>query len=267
MKNNTNNTKSTRNVKNVNNANNEKNTKNTWRTLIIAIYLIFCIAPFGGILKKTRNQQLALPNVRSSGLLANTVLLGSAVAILCLIFGFLAAVGIHNGKLRCSPLRWWFLLLAPVPQYIYALSWMNMIRLVGMLQPVLLRMQLAGFLPCVVAEMLGFLPLCTGLALLGLEQLDSKLVEAGLICQSSDRVLYRICLPLLLPWLLAGAGCVFVLSASDFSIPWLFQYNVYAMELFSDFSTAGKAANSFWFSIPLIILSLLAVCLSQSGLR
>ena len=247
MKNNTNNTKSTRNVKNVNNANNEKNTKNTWRTLIIAIYLIFCIAPFGGILKKTRNQQLALPNVRSSGLLANTVLLGSAVAILCLIFGFLAAVGIHNGKLRCSPLRWWFLLLAPVPQYIYALSWMNMIRLVGMLQPVLLRMQLAGFLPCVVAEMLGFLPLCTGLALLGLEQLDSKLVEAGLICQSSDRVLYRICLPLLLPGYWPEPDVY--LCSPPLTFPFLGCFSITFMQWsYSQiFQLRGKAANSFGF--------------------
>ena len=64
-----------------------------------------------------------------------------------------------------------------------------------------------------------------------------------------------------------GAGCVFVLSAADFSIPSLFQYNVYAMELFSDFSAYGKAVNSLWLAMPLMLLILLVVWLTQSRLK
>ena len=221
------------------------------------IYVLLFAAPVVTLLLEAGNPGLAIPNSRRWGLLRNTISLGVLTAIGCMLIGFYAAVGIFTGRLREKSLRWWFLLLLPVPQYIYALSWMELVRLLGKICPPLLRMQIFGLLPCVIVEVMAYLPICTALALLGLERQDVRLAEAGLLCRKGDAVLYGICLPQMLPWLLSGAGCVFVLSATDFSIPSLFQYNVYAMELFSDFSAYGRAVNSFWLAIPLIILILI----------
>lgn len=231
------------------------------------IYVLLFAAPVVTLLLEAGNPGLAIPNSRRWGLLRNTISLGVLTAIGCLLIGFYAAVGIFTGRLREKSLRWWFLLLLPVPQYIYALSWMELVRLLGKICPPLLRMQIFGLLPCVIVEVMAYLPICTALALLGLERQDVRLAEAGLLCKKGDTVLYGICLTQMLPWLLSGAGCVFVLSATDFSIPSLFQYNVYAMELFSDFSAYGRAVNSFWLAIPLIILILIVVMLSQNGLQ
>lgn len=230
-----------------------------------AIYLALCLLPLLGLMTGGGDMALTILSARRTALLGNTLLLGALTAALCSVIGFLAAVGIRQSRWRFSPMRWGFLLLAPVPSYVYALSWMQLIRLVGKFWPQLLRAQIAGLAPCVAVETLCFLPLCTALALVGLERTDGPLVEAGLLCQSGDRVVLSILLPSTAPLLLAGAGSVFVLSAADFSIPSLFQYNVYAMELFSEFSAAGKAVNAFYLALPLILLTLLAVALAQSG--
>lgn len=232
-----------------------------------AIYVLLFTLPLFALLFQAGNPGLAIPNSRRWGLLGNTMLLGLLTAAGCILIGFYAAVGIYTGRWKESSLRWWFLLLLPVPQYIYALSWMELVRLLGGMIPSLLRMQIFGIFPCVIVEVMAYMPICTALSLAGLERQDVRLTEAGILCRKADIVLYRICLPQMLPWLLSGAGCVFVLSATDFSIPSLFQYNVYAMELFSDFSAYGKAVNSFWLALPLILLIMIAVTFLLQGLQ
>jgi len=231
------------------------------------ICIMFFAAPLAALLEQAGDPLLAIPNGRRLGLLGNTLQLGILTAAGCMVIGFFTAAAIYTGRLKNSILRWWFLLLAPVPQYIYALAWMELVRMAGQVWPELLGMQIYGLFPCVAVEIMAYLPLCTGLALLGLERQDASLIQAALVCRKGDCVLYRICLPQMFPWLICGAGCVFVLSAADFSIPSLFQYNVYAMELFSDFSAYGKAVNSLWLAMPLMLLILLVVWLTQSRLK
>ncbi len=239
--------------------------KRRWAAAGTSLYLALCLLPVLGSMPGGNPALLAL-NARRGELLWNTVLLGVITAALCSIIGLLAAAGIFQSRFRHSPLRWSFLLLAPVPAYVYALSWMQLIRLAGKLWPPLLRTQISGLLPCVLVETLCFLPFCTALALAGLERQDGRLVEAGLLCKSGDSVFWSVILPSITPMVLAGAGCVFVLSATDFSIPSLFQFNVYAMEPFSEFSALGNSGNSFYLALPLVLLSILAIVLIQPGL-
>ncbi|MDD2955981.1 MAG: ABC transporter permease subunit [Oscillospiraceae bacterium] len=231
-----------------------------------ALYLALGLLPFAAFAGGGGDVSLILPDPRRTGLLCNSVLLGGLTAALCTGLGFAVAQWIRGSRLRQSPLRFFFLLLAPMPQYIYALSWMQLIRLLGQFWPGAYRLFASGLLPCVAVESLGFLPLCTALALIGLESQDRAEVEAALLCRNGAGALYHILLPGALPLLLSGAGCVFALSITDFSVPSLFQYNVYAIELFSEYSAAGAAQNAFWLAAPLLLLAVLAVAGTQAGI-
>ena len=71
--------------------------------------------------------QIRLPDARQIGLLLNSVKLGGLAALLSCVLGGLAANYIHKGWLSDRWYRYFFVLLMPVPYYIYALSWMYLI--------------------------------------------------------------------------------------------------------------------------------------------
>ena len=79
------------------------------------------------------------------GLLMNSVKLGLITALLCMLAGLFTALFIHNSQFRNRPIRFGFLLMAFVPSYIYALTWMNLLREAGSIWPALLRIRCLGW--------------------------------------------------------------------------------------------------------------------------
>ncbi|OGO14585.1 MAG: hypothetical protein A2Z02_06655 [Chloroflexi bacterium RBG_16_48_7] len=74
-------------------------------------------------------------------------------------------------------------------------------------------------------------------------------------------------MPLASPLLLASGGLLFILSLMDYSIPYLFQVNVYSMEIFVEYSASNEPVRAFLISIPLLILAAAVIFLSQSALK
>ena len=65
-------------------------------------------------------------------------------------------------------------------------------------------------------------------------------------------VLLKVILPLAAPAILSGTGLCFLLSLTDYSVPSLFQVNVYSLEIFSEFSATGSPERAFLLSLPLL---------------
>ncbi len=232
---------------------------------LTALALLFGVLPLAGLFGQGGDPTLALPNARRLGLLMNSVKLGLITALLCTAAGLFTALFIHNSRFRDRPIRFGFLLMAFVPSYIYALTWMNLLREAGSIWPALLRIRASGLIFCTLTEVFAWLPLSTAVALLGLERENRQQLDAARIFSDDDTVFWAIQLPGLVPYLMSGMGIIFVLSITDFSIPSLFQYNVYAMEIFSDFSITGRAVNSFWLAVPLLAAAIVLVFLMQAG--
>lgn len=206
-------------------------------------------------------------NQRRWGLLENSLWIAGSCAIVCVVIAMFAAMRLY-GAFRTKPvLRWFFLILAPVPSYIYALSYMNLIRLLGNFVPGLLRFRMAGMVPCILVESLAFLPYACAAALIGLEQMDRKEWKAALLLQDADSVFWKIVLPRQSPYLIAMGAVIFVLSVTDYSIPSLFQVNVYAMEIFSDYSAVGQSVHSLSLALPLIAVASGVIVLALVPMR
>lgn len=185
----------------------------------------------------------------------------------CVALGVPAAVGIHNGRLRNSSRRWFFLLLAPVPYYIYALTWMCLVRILGRADRRWLTVSMTGLLPCVLVNVMAFLPLVTGLALTAMEHYDRQQEEMAKVYAAGYRVLARVVLPGIWPSVSAAGILVFVLCVTDFSVPSLFQYQTYTLELFSEYSRGCSLGQIGRLALPMILLVLVLVLLAWKGLR
>ena len=235
--------------------------------IICLIYLLLTLLPVLCLMVSGGGAETGILNTRRAGLMMNSFVIGFFTAAVCLVIAVFAALRIHTGFRKRPLLRWYFLLLAPVPPYIYALSYMNLLRILGKIFPEVLRYRMTGIFPCVIVETFVYLPFILAAALAALEQVDEKEWSAALVFESADRVFFRVVLPKQIPWLLAVGAVVFVLSVTDYSIPSLFQVNVYSMEIFSDYSAAGQSVHSFYLSLPLILISAAVIILSFLPLK
>ena len=204
-------------------------------------------------------------NQRRMGLLVNSLLIAALTAAVCVIISVFAALRLDMAFKKMPVVSWLFLLMAAMPSYIYALSYMNLIRFIGKFYPAVLRTRLIGMFPCVIVESLAFLPFALAAAMIGLEQAESAEWKAALLFVDADKAFFRVALPKILPFSLGMGAVIFVLSITDYAIPSLFQVNVYAMEIFSDYSAAGQSTHSFRLALPLILISSAAILFSVIG--
>ena len=224
-----------------------------------AVYFVLSFAPVLYLVSRVQAGGDVLLSQRRLGLMANSLMLGLLVAFLCMIAGLAAAQGIRCGPLARRGCRWFFLLLAPVPPYVYALSWLSVARL--------WRLNPTGMLPSVAVEVLAYLPICTGISLLALERLPKEPLQLALLMGREEKAFWNVTLPSVFPQVLASGGLVFILSVTDFSIPSLFQVNVYAMEIFSDYSAQGRTYHSFLLSLPLTAVAAVVLLLCMGPVK
>ena len=238
------------------------------KTLTVClVYMLLTFLPVILLFSSGRGEGAVSLNARRAGLMINSFVIAFFTVAICLLIAVFASLWIYTELNRRSLLRWYFLILAPVPPYIYALSYMNLLRFLGRFFPAVLRYRMAGVFPCVVVETFVYLPFACAAALIALDQVNEKEWSAALVLENADKVFIKVIFPKQLPWLLAIGAIIFVLSITDYSIPSLFQVNVYSMEIFSDYSAAGQSVHSLYLSFPLMLTSSIVIILSLLPLR
>ncbi len=213
---------------------------------------------------------LALPLGRQGDLLARSAGLALGVALAGTIVGVLVATvldGWRRGPRR--HLRWLVLAMIPVPAYIYALAWSaTLFRLNSWLTWLgLPRLAGTGMLVAGWVQLMALLPLAVALALLALGSVPPELVEAGRVARSDWAVFRRITLPLAGPLILTGAGLLFLLGILDYSVPSLFQVQVYALAIFADYSATGEVVRALAMAVPVLAMTAAIVVLIQARWR
>lgn len=216
-------------------------------------YLILILLPILGFIGEIEIKANYIFSSRLLRLLWASTKLGIISSSICVILGLGAAIAIRSTSLYKKKSRWFFLLLAPVPYYIYALAWMYIVRSFANFLPAVTRSMSSGIWTCVFVNVMSFLPITTGLILLELEHQDEKFQEMALLYDNWNGVLNKIIVPGLLPIMSVSGILVFVLSVTDFSVPSLFQYNTYTLEIFSDYSKGLGLATVGLISLPLIV--------------
>ena len=207
---------------------------------------------------------LALPTGRRMGLLLRSLGLSAGVALIDMVLGILIACASWSWDRRWAWIRWLPLALLALPPYIHALAWsasaQQLTVLLGTPQP-------DGLLLSLWVMAMALLPVGIGLALASLETVARPLVDAARIRQDDLTTLWHVVLPLAGPLLTAGGGLIFVLSLMDYSVPSLFGVNVYALEIFAEFSASNQPVRAFLLSTPLLVLAAGGLFAGQALLR
>jgi iron(III) transport system permease protein len=211
-----------------------------------------------------------LPGGRQFALLLRTLAFGSGVAATATVSGFAAGIRLWQWRRPVSAqIRWFAPFMIMVPPYVHALAWssafnsLNRLLVLLGLQPVPFQ----GWFAALWVNSMALCPIALGMTLLGLESVDIGLVESGRIMKPDAFCLRKIVIPLAAPQISAGAAFIFLLTITDYSVPSLFNVNVYPLEIFAVYSAAGEASRAFVTALPLLSIALVVLAAAQSPLR
>ncbi len=237
----------------------------------LAGYLVIAFLPIAGLAVSAATSFLSPDEgvdwspvsltVRQLGLLLRTTLLAGCVSTAAVLIGTLAATLLLQWRRPAGWCRWLVLPLMVIPPFVHAEAWTRALALAATPQ--------TGWIAAGLVEVMAYLPVATGLSLLGLTSVDPGLVEAARVQRPDQHELVRVTLPLAGPQILAGGCAVLVLSLADYSIPSLLQVNVYSLELFVLYSRgqSGSFATSLLYALPLLAVTVVALCLASRGLQ
>jgi iron(III) transport system permease protein len=212
---------------------------------------------------------------RSLELLGNSLLLATVVTLLSLAMGIGLALWLTGRGPLPKIIGAVYLLPLLIPPYIHALDWMTVAgknqllnRLVNLL-PGLgdVTFSTYGFLPAAFVLTIALFPIVTLLVNRGLAAIHPELLEAGWLTDASPMVWRRVVLPLIAPYIVAAAGLVFVLILVEYGVPSLCQYNVYIMEVYSSFSLYFNPVRAFATALPVILIAVIVLAVSQLWLK
>ncbi|MCJ7549477.1 MAG: ABC transporter permease subunit [Anaerolineae bacterium] len=213
---------------------------------------------------------LIVPTGRRLTLWLRSIGLASGVAAGGMGLGFLMALWLQRRReSRWAGWRWLFALLAPLPPMTHAMAWSWLLAQINIaLQHAgLSALPATGWLVAGWVQIVWLAPLATGFSLIALDSVPHELTEAAHLLQPDTPTLTKIILPLAAPLLLAGGGLLFLLSLVDYGIPSIFQVNVFALDIFADFSVHGQPGRALLVAMPLLAATAAAIIFSQSRLR
>lgn len=224
--------------------------------LYIAVVLLPLLAPAFGAppLNDGASPQEWWPSLRQWTLLAHS--LGLALAVAAAGSGlalFLGSCIVSQPRLFLPPI----LAMLLVPPCVHSLAWTTAFSGLNHWAGRTIVVP-GGWIVTWWVQTMTYLPFAGGLAAIGYLFVPRAAIEAARLRVDDGMVLRRILLPLLLPALGVSFMALFLMSILDYSVPSLFQVNVYALEIFSDYSARADAGRALALSLPLMLLTLLA---------
>ncbi len=205
------------------------------------------------------------PSSRRLGLLLASIGLAAAVAGSGVITGilFMSVLFRLPRKLLFGVLLL-LLALAGIPPYIHALTWSETLQIARMIFP---GIPATGWLISFWVDLMALLPISVFLSWIAFASVDIRLVDAGRLMRSDLSVLVHIILPLAAPALGAAFSFVFLICCTDYSVPSLFGADVYALDIFAQFSASNSPAQAFLHALPLLVVTSFVMIACRSGIR
>ena len=190
-------------------------------------------------------------------LLARSVGLSLTVALLASALAFAAAL--LTGRRITRALAPWFLSAMLIPPCVFAQGWIFFFDR--------LAIPFSGGLGAIWVSVFYFFPLCFALIGYGLQALDRAEWDAAALALPPLARLRAVILPQSRHLLVSAGLLTFLLALGDFSIPAGFQVNVYAMDVYAQFSVRGDGLSAFLHALPLLAITLGAAVLGYSSFR
>lgn len=195
--------------------------------------------------------------VRQLGLLARSLIFSGVVAASATVLGAALVAVLLQRRIGQRLLALVLVPLVVVPPSIHGLNWTLVFMAFNewLISIGLSGARLEGWIAAAMIEVLAFLPLASAVAWAALVSLDESLLDAAVLVRSARAVITGIVVPLVAPMLWTGAGVIFLLSLSDYSVPSLCAVNVYALEIYAVFSSGVHPAAAVLTALPLVAVA------------
>lgn len=190
---------------------------------------------------------------REALLFLKTAAYSCAVAAAVTSAGILAAVFVCSaGKKLYRRFAWVLFISLPVPACVHSLAWLRWSRILN--NSGLLRMESRGWVMSWIVQSMAYLPIAVLIIAGGVLSINKEQIMAAQLLGNDARFLSKLFLKYLKPQILATAVIVFMLTANDYAIPSIFSVNVYALEIFVEYSSSLSVARMIMKSLPLMML-------------
>jgi iron(III) transport system permease protein len=231
------------------------------------ILLLFCTSLVRGDVGITT--QLVWSG-RSGLLLLKSTVYAAVCSVSALLIGILYATAIPRFSRRVSRAMIVLIIaLLPIPPYIHALAWNNVLSAFNTLisgtsyQPFALQ----GWVMAWWVQVMVFLPFSCLIGIIALHAVSRDLIDAARVVSPDITVLSKIMIPISYPLFSAGFGFLFLLGITEYSVPSLFSVDTYALDIFAAFSATNAIAIACAAAFPLIAVAVCVLVFCQPGIR
>ena len=253
--------------------------KKTVLVFAIVTFFIIAIFPFGYmvgsvVLGKSGVYydfiQLCLSH-RTGQLIFNSISIGMGAMVLGLLLGVPTGFLISRTDIYMrSTAKYLVFLPILIPEYIAAMAWSSMLGNSSKVNSFVTGpFGLGEGLPSIsghwgVVWVLGlaYFPFVCLMIMTGLSTIDKKLEEQALLMAHPWEVIRRVTVPLIAPFMIAGALFAFIFSIANYGVPSLLRVNTYPLEIFTQFSVFYNSDLATLGCLPLLLvtLCLMLVC-------
>lgn len=234
--------------------------------LTLALFAAVCVAPLAALAWRSLFEggawhldawRAVLAEPRQWTLLANSLTVSLGTAAASLLVGGGAALSLqYCPRLLRAPLG--LLLCVPllIPPYIFAVAWLDAMMRTGLLTPQFVAESVVspsfGLPSVILISTLSYYPIVLIFTGVALRRFDRRMLESARLIADPLQTFFVVRFPLCAPWVFTGAGFVFLLTLTEYSVPALFQVNVYPVEIFTELSAFHEVGRAAALVLPLL---------------
>lgn len=226
---------------------------------VLLLLLLLAVPAVGLLTSESEQASAPWPAARQWNLFIRTVLLSAGASILAVVWACLVAAGLSLLTRRGG---WWLLGPLLVPPYVHAYAWSYVLApdaVVGRaLQACGLAVWTFGQARTLWVWSCWLWPIPALLMLAGWRYGARQNVELAVLDAGPGRAWLRAGMPALLPFAAAGALCCFVLALTNYSVPHLYNVNVFTTDLLAAWQVGDSVPAIAVAGWPVILTALLA---------
>lgn len=195
-----------------------------------------------------------LQDKRAWNIFFQTSIIALSSAFLTTIVGLMLAYFLEKTVLPFKKLfKFIYLIPLIIPSYFIGLGWTNL------LHPLPFNFNLYNNFGVIFIMILSYFPLTTLILIAGFRNIDYRLEQAAKLLTNKVKILRKIHLPLLIPYVLTSMILVFILSFSEYAMPELLRVTTYTTETLIQFSSFHNFQKATATSLPVLFITILLV--------
>lgn len=250
---------------------NRSNNKKRKRIAGIKLLIFACVflAPAWSMLTTIFNKDYSIISYLSEAVSARRLALFWRSATFSLLTGMvsicfaliIAIVSVFSKNKRrvLEKLQYVSITLFLIPSCIHVQGWLSFYEV--------FHLPLQGFFPALWVSSIYYLPLALLLITIVTKNISTQELEAAKVYMPKINIVIKVITPTLKPIIIVCWTMITLLSIGDYSIPSLFNVNVVALDIVSEYSFSGYSPDVVIIAVPMMLLGIVLVTIGAKSIQ